>query len=183
MGKKQGKILVILFVAIVLFISNQKEEVYSENLSNKFDEIINNIEKDQSIEILDVAKNAYNLSYIDINFIKENYVKIISNQDKREYEQIGYKIISQECLPITEEGIDLFEYVSSAEGMRLEVLEGDNSFEIRDDKLYLVGEAPAIAKVRLVNPYATSEPFYIYGTADRELHDFTYDYLLNLVNN
>ena len=183
MNKKRVKVITLVLVFTFFFITNKKEIVYSENLSTKLEEVINKIDDEGTVDILEVAKSAYNLSYIDIDPIIRNYVKIVSNQDKMEYEELGYEIISQNCLPVTEKGIDLFAYVSSAEGMKLEILEGDNSFVVENDRLYLVGEAPAIAKVRLVNPYAISEPFYIYGTADRELHDFTYDYLLNLVNN
>ena len=190
MKKKDFIILILLFIMIIsIRIPNS---VYSENLSIPLNKAIENINSTENldydidnngiIDILDVACTAYNLGTINIDYIEKNYVEIISNKDKEEYEQIGYNMLSKKCLPVTKEGIDLFAYVTAAEGMNLEVIEGDNSFKVENDKLYLIGQPPAIAKVRLVNPYAKSEPFYIYGTNDREVHDFTYDYLLKLAN-
>ena len=183
---------IIAIVASFIFLVDKEATAYSENLSEPLNETINAINSGQlqydtddngTIDIIDVANRANNLGYIDVSYLKDNYVSIISDKDKRDYEEIDHEIISQNCFPVTSEGIDLFEYVSAASGMTLEVIEGDNSFKVENDKLYLVGEAPAIAKVRLINAYAKSEEFFIYGTNDRELHDYTYDYLLKLANN
>lgn len=184
--------LIILLVFLAIFSIETYTNVYSENLSIPLTKTIENINSTENIEydidnngvidILDVANSAYNLGYIDIEYIEKNYVDIISDKDKEKYEQVGYSILSQKCFPVTAEGVDLFAYVTAAEGMSLEVIEGDNSFTVENDRLYLKGQAPAIAKVRLVNAYAQSEPFYLYGTSDREIHDFTYDYLLKLAN-
>lgn len=139
--------------------------------------------KDGIIDILDVAYASKQMGTIDITKIKKNYLSIISSTDKKDYEELGIPILTNKSFVVTKDGIDLFAYVNAAREMELEIIEGDRDFRVIYDKLYLTGSAPAIAKVRLVNDYAQSEPFYIYGTSDRTIHDFTYDYLMNIIEN
>lgn len=156
-------------------------EYYSNN-QEVYDDIYD-INQDGIVDILDVAYASKQMGSIDITKIKKNYLSIISSTDKKDYEELDITILTTKSFVVTKEGIDLFGYVNAAREMRLEIIEGDRDFTVIYDKLYLTGSAPAIAKVRLVNDYAQSEPFYIYGTSDRKLHDFTYDYLMNIIEN
>ena len=139
--------------------------------------------QDGIVDILDVANASKQLGIIDISKIKKNYLKVISQADKRDYESLGIPVLTTKSFVVTKEGLDLFGYVNAARGMRLEFIKGDRDFKVENDKLYLTAAAPAMAQVRLINDYAKSEPFYVYGTSDRSLHSFTYDYLINVIQN
>lgn len=121
---------------------------------------------------------------LNIGKIKENYKPIISLQDKYDYEELGFNFLSDKCFVVDEDGLDLHEYVTSPQGITLHILEGSNSFRVENDHLYLNDstQAMAIARVKLENYFGFSEEFYIYGTYDSELHNFTYDYVKSLVN-
>lgn len=190
---KSIKILVIIFISFTIFQLFKPKEVQGKDLWISFEDIVENynsttnlefdINCDGVIDIYDLASGALDLGIIEVDNILKNYVDIISTKEKMQYSELGYKIVSERCFPITNEGIDLFEYVNAARGMNVEIIEGDNSFVVENDRIYLIGESPAMAKVRLVNQYGSSKEFYIYGTSDREQHDYTYDFLINAIKN
>ena len=182
---KKG-IIIVLFIAIIIVSFNYfTKETYSKDLMVSFDELVENYDSDERLEfdfnkdnivdIYDLAKGALDLRTIEIDDLTRNYVEIVSSKEKQQYKERGYEILSAKAFPITVNGVDLFEYVNAARGMALEILEGDNCFEVINDKIYLTGQAPAIAKVRLVSNYGTSDEFYIYGTSDSEVHNYTYE--------
>ena len=190
---KKG-IIIVLFIAIIGVSFNYfTKETYSKDLMISFDELVENYDSDERLEfdfnkdnivdIYDLAKGALDLRIIEIDDLTRNYVEIVSSKEKQQYKENGYDILSAKAFPITADGVDLFEYVNAARGMALEILEGDNCFEVINDKIYLTGQAPAIAKVRLVSNYGTSDEFYIYGTSDREVHNYTYDFIMNSLDN
>lgn len=182
-----GLIITLMSPVQVLALDYQKEfdsmvDYYSQMDDEAFDSGFD-WNQDGIVDILDVANASKQLGIIDISKIKKNYLKVISQADKRDYESLGIPVLTTKSFVVTKEGLDLFGYVNAARGMRLELIKGDRDFKVENDKVYLTGAAPAMAQVRLVNDYATSEPFYIYGTSDRNLHSFTYDYFMNIINN
>lgn len=160
--------------SVIDYYSKVQQKEYDKNYDYNNDGII---------DIFDVATASKQMGTIDVSKIKNNYLKVISQSDKKDYESLGIPVLATKSFVVTKDGLDLFGYVNAARGMRLEFINGDRDFKVENDKLYLTGPAPAMAQVRLVNDYATSEPFYIYGTSDRNLHSFTYDYFMNIITN
>lgn len=191
MKKKYLKLLVIMIICFTV-ISLYPQNIFAENytktlkeMATKYSSTAQQYDKNQDgiVNIYDIVITSLQYSTIEISRIKSNYLQIISPEDKSDFEELGFSFLSDNCFVVTEDGVDLFAYVSAAEGMEIEILEGDDSFTVQNDYLYLKkGKAPAIAKARLKNAYAISEEFYIYGTSDRELHDYTYDYLIKLMS-
>lgn len=181
----------ILLLISTWLISGNAGQVYANNLTQKMKELSvkygllssNDANGDGIINILDITTIAINMGEIDVSYILNSYVDIVKPKDKQDYLTSGFTFLSDRCLPVTSEGINLFAYVNAAEGMTLEIIEGDQTFSVENDRLYFTGQAPAIAKVKLKNFFSESKEFYVYGTNDRELHDFTYDYLLNMSRN
>lgn len=185
------KLIISVFI-IGISLNHFTKEAYCKDIKISFDELVKNyystespqydFDKNNIVDIYDVSKAALDLGIIDIKDITRSYVTIVSSKEKSQYEKLGYKIILNKCFPITSKGLDLFEYVNAARGMAIEIIDGDNCFTVYNDKIYLTGQAPAIAKVKLVSNYGESDEFYIYGTSDRELHNYTYDLILSTAN-
>lgn len=189
---KKNYITLFFIISMVVIINLMlfNYDVFADNLTQKMKDISNkngnyemDLNYDGSIDIIDVALVAETVADIDIYKIRNNYVSIVNDKEQQTYESEGISFLSTMCFPVTKDGVDLFGYVNSVEGMQLELISGDNSFKIDNDKLYLIGQAPSIAKIRIRNTFGVSDEFYIYGTNDREIHDFTYDYILYLANN
>jgi hypothetical protein len=195
-SKKFKKIVVtamlsFLILFLVSFIAADQQSGYARNLTQRIKDLSiryglnsgEDVNGDGVVNILDVTTVAVGMGDIEINYILNSYVDVIKPQDKQDYLDSGFTFLSDKCFPVSSEGINLFDYVNAAEGMILEIIEGDQTFRVENDRLYFDGQAPAMAKVRLRNALAESKEFFVYGTNDRELHDFTYDYLLYLANN
>jgi hypothetical protein len=193
--KRLSNGIVTAVFAVIITASFTIEKVKAEDynkLLQKVAESMNSeynasydMNSDGIVDIFDMVYVARNYGTINVSRLKYNYVEIISPADKTDFEEIGFTFISDRCFPVTKEGINLFEYVDGNAGLQLEFIEGNDSFSVINDKLVFVGQAPAIARVRLVNPSvdSISEDFYIYGTVDREIHNFTYDYMVNNFGN
>ena len=189
------KRIVITISVTLLFAHSVKAE--AKDYQQEFDSVTNyyslaesgvydsnyDYNSDGVVDILDVASASKQLGVMDISKIKKNYLTLLSESEKKDYDSLGISVLVTKSFVVTDEGLDLFGYVNAARGMELEFIEGDRDFQVKNDKLYLTGVSPAMAKVRLVNEYAKSEPFYIYGTRDRRLHSFTYDYFMNIITN
>jgi len=189
--KKSKIVFLVLFLFNICFLS--ANSAHAQNLTETINNLSTNygqttadydLNEDHIVDVYDMTQISQEMGTIDISRIKANYLEIISNEEKPQFESLGISFISDEFFPVTEEGIDLFAYVNAAQGLELEIIEGDSDFNIENDFLYLKpGSYPALAKVKLKNLYAQSEEFYLYGTSDRELHDYTFDYLLKTLSN
>lgn len=193
---KQKFIFKILIVSLLFFlgVSQCMYIVKAENITEKSmkmaDALIsgNNVEDydlngDNLFNVVDIAIQSSEYNKIDIYYIKKNYNEIVNDEEKDDFQKMGINILSNDAFVIDKNGVNIYDFVRATDGLTLEFIEGDNAFEILDNKLMFKGEAPVLAKVRLKNNYAESEEFYVYGTNDKEMSSYLYDYLIYLSKN
>lgn len=183
----------ILAIFTLIYILNVSCTVKAENISEKSvmmaEALIsgNNVQDydlngDNLFNIADIAVQSSEYDKINIYYIEKNYKKIVEPEEKDDFEKMGINILTEEAFVIDKNGVNIYDFVRATDGLTVEFMEGDDAFEILDNKLMFKGEAPALAKIKLKNNYAESEEFYVYGTNDKEMSSYLYDYLIYLSN-
>ena len=94
---KKG-IIIVLFIAIIVVSFNYfTKETYSKDLMISFDELVESYDlnqrlefdfnKDNIVDIYDLAKGALDLRTIEIDDLTRNYVEIVSSKEKQQYKE------------------------------------------------------------------------------------------------
>lgn len=194
MGKCIKVIMPIFMLAIISVLFLPSRKINAENKTEQLNMIKESLESndknleydfnnDEIIDILDLATYAVGLGKIDIFYVYNNYSTIVKPKEKEDFAKINVDLMTDKAFVVDSKGLNIYEFANAAEGLAVELVEGDNAFDIQDNKLKLVGEAPALAKIRLRNAFGVSDEFYVYGTTDIEMSSYLYDYLLYLSKN
>lgn len=184
--------LIVVSLISVLFLptiktkaANKSEQlnIIKESLERDEENLNYDFNNDDVVDILDLAVYAVELGKIDIAYIYNNYSTIVKPKEREDFSKININLMTDKAFVVDSKGLNIYEFANAAEGLTIELVEGDNVFDIQDNKFKLIGEAPALAKIRLRNAFGVSDEFYVYGTNDIEMCSYLYDYLLYLSRN